>query len=199
MKVIMSIVLLGLSMVLLFFGGSYVYIMNSLVVTEEPVVSDIIIVPEGGVTVERARSARQLLDQGYSRSGQVVVSPLVANNMEYYEYYDFHEEEIINEVEATNTYENALNTLEIVDELGYDSAIVTSSDYHMKRVKLLYDRVNQEKDYNFDLTYVAALHEKEGELVTWKDAPRHIQSFAREEFWKYWWYILRLNERFPYQ
>lgn len=199
MKVVMTIVLLGLSAVLLFFGGSYAYIMNNLVVNEKPVVSDIIIVPEGGVTVERARTARQLLDQGYSRSGQVIVSPLVANNMEYYEYYNFNEEEIINEVEATNTYENALNTLEIVDKLGYDSAIVTSSDYHMKRVKLLYDRVNEEEGYNFNLTYVAAFHENEGELVTWEDAPSHIRSFAREEYWKYWWYALRLNERFPNQ
>lgn len=47
---------------------------ENLIVDEEPVVSDIIIVPEG--SNERASEAVTLLNKGYSSSGKIIVSPL---------------------------------------------------------------------------------------------------------------------------
>lgn len=165
-------------------------ILNNLIVDQEPKVSDVIIVPEGEVTEERANKAVSLLEDGYSRSGKIIASPLDDINAAYYLDAGASEDQLINEPHATSTYENAVYTLEMMSDLGYDSAIITSSDYHMRRTKLIYDRVN--KDYGFDLTYVAAYHLVDGELVTWQEAPDYVQNIAQAEYWKYWGYLFGL-------
>ena len=53
------------------------YILANLEINEEPVVSDIIIVPEGAP--ERGIKASELLEQGYSESGKIIVSPLLVD------------------------------------------------------------------------------------------------------------------------
>lgn len=173
-----------------FYYVSHHLIMDHLIVYETPKESDVIIVPEGEITEERANRAVQLLQDGYSRSDKIIASPLDAINEQYYLGAGAHEDQLINESEATTTYENAVNTLALMDKEGYDSAIVTTSDYHMLRTKMVYDRVN--KQYDFDLTYVAAYHEVGGELVTWQEAPDYIQNFAEAEYWKYWGYLFGL-------
>ena len=52
-------------------------ILANLEINEEPVVSDIIIVPEGAP--ERGVKASELLEEGYSESGKVIVSPLIVD------------------------------------------------------------------------------------------------------------------------
>lgn len=78
----------------------------------------------------------------------------------------------------------------MMNEEGYDSAIVVSSDYHMLRTKMIYERVN--RSYDFDLTYVAAYQVVDGEFVPWYEAGTGLQKVANREFWKYWGYLLRL-------
>ncbi|MFV8813826.1 hypothetical protein ACNNLQ_01620 [Aerococcus urinaeequi] len=66
--------------------------------------------------------------------------------------------------------------MKMLQDMGLDSAIITTSDYHMLRTKMIYERQN--RHYGFDLTYVASYHEVDGELVTWQNAPEYIRSFA---------------------
>lgn len=177
----------------LVFGASYPIILNNLIVDEEPVQSDVIIVPEGEEFV-RASKAAELLNEGYSHSGQVIVSPITETNVEGYKEFGVEPEQIIPETEATSTYENAVTTLEMMDEEGFESAIIVSSDYHMLRTKMIYERIN--RSYDFDLTYVAAYQMVDDQIVPWYEAGTGFQKVANQEFWKYWGYLLGLYHFF---
>ena len=172
---------------------SYPIILNNLIVDEEPVQSDVIIVPEGQEYV-RAYKAAELFHEGYSDSNRVLVSPLTETNIGIYEEFGVESYQIILETEATSTYENAVITLEMMDEKRFDSAIIVSSDYHMLRTKMIYERINRE--YDFDLTYVAAYHLIDDEFVPWYEAGTGINEVAKSEFWKYWGYLLGLYHFF---
>ncbi len=174
-------------------GVSYSLIINKLIVDEEPVQSDVIIVPEGEEYV-RAYRASELLHEGYSESEKIIVSPLDKANEQIYLAFDVAEEQIIPETKATSTYENAVNTFGMMEENGFDSAIIVSSDYHMLRTKLIYERIN--RDYGYDLTYVAAYQLVDGEFIPWDEAGEDMEYVANLEFWKYWGYLLGLYHFF---
>lgn len=158
---------------------------SNLIVDEEPKVSDIIVVPEGAS--ERAGEAVDLLEAGYSRSGKIIVSPLTQSNFDFYVGAGAPSDALINEGNATSTYTNARNTLKMMQEMGYDSAIVTSSDYHMLRTKMIYERQN--RHYGFDLTYVATYHDVGGEEVTWWQANRRAGFSEIRKFWGYMFFL----------
>ena len=158
---------------------------SNLIVDEEPKVSDIIVVPEGAS--ERAGEAVDLLEAGYSRSGKIIVSPLTQSNLDFYVGAGAPSDALINEANATSTYTNARNTLKMMQEMGYDSAIITSSDYHMLRTKMIYERQN--RHYGFDLTYVATYHDVAGEEVTWWRANRETGFKEIKKFWGYMFFL----------
>lgn len=64
------------------------------------------------------------------------------------------EEAILTEDAAQSTYQNALFTLPIMKQHGFKSAIVVSSDFHMRRVKFIFDHVY--KKSGIELTYIGA-------------------------------------------
>lgn len=72
-----------------------------------------------------------------------------------------------------------------MDDYGFDSALVITADYHLKRSKMIYDRVN---DDQYDLTYIAALGAN-GE--TWNERPDKNRIWFGE-FYKLWGYRLGL-------
>ena len=55
---------------------------------------------------------------------------------------------------------------------------------------MIYERVN--RDYDFELTFVAAYQVVDGELVPWVEAGDKLKAVAKKEFWKYWGYLLGL-------
>ncbi|MDK6862759.1 YdcF family protein [Nosocomiicoccus ampullae] len=95
------------------------------------------------------------------------------------------EDVIIEEYEATSTYTNAVESFKIMDEHSFDSALVVTSDYHLKRSKLIYDRVS---DGQYDLKYIAALSE-DGEK--WNERS-YSDRIWFSEFYKLWGYRLGL-------
>ncbi|WP_051239053.1 YdcF family protein [Jeotgalicoccus psychrophilus] len=92
---------------------------------------------------------------------------------------------IIEEYNATSTYTNVVESLELMGEYGFDSALVVMSDYHLKRSKVIYDRVN---DGQYELKYIAALG-ADGE--TWKEKS-YSDRIWFTEFYKLWGYCLGL-------
>ncbi|MEK4144318.1 hypothetical protein BSK62_26050 [Paenibacillus odorifer] len=64
------------------------------------------------------------------------------------------ESSILTENQARSTYQNARFSLPIMKQHGFTSAIVVSSDFHMRRVKFIFDHVY--KDSGIKLTYVGA-------------------------------------------
>lgn len=61
---------------------------------------------------------------------------------------------ILTEDAALSTYQNAELTLPIMKEQGFTSAIVVSSDFHMRRVKFIFDHVY--KKSGIELTYLGS-------------------------------------------
>jgi len=80
---IVKFVLGSILLVCLIIGASYPLIVNNLIVEEEPIPSDVIIVPEGD-SVVRSLRAFELLRDGLSESGKIMVSPL--NEYNVYDY-----------------------------------------------------------------------------------------------------------------
>ncbi|MFL2134412.1 YdcF family protein [Desemzia sp. FAM 23990] len=120
-KITISVILL----IGLVFIVSYSIIINNLIVDEEPTQSDVIIVAEGQDYV-RAYRAAELLQEGLSESGKMIVSPVTESNVQGYQRFGIREEQVIPETKATSTYENAVNTLGVMEEFGFDSAIIVS-------------------------------------------------------------------------
>lgn len=127
-----------------------------LIVNEAPVQSDAIIVLSGGR--ERIETAYSLYEHGYSDT--VILSnsdEKVGRNQTLFTSalnIGIPPEHIIEETLAESTSDNAVYTKAIMLEEHYTSAIIVSSDYHMRRVKMIFDRVY--KDSGITLTYVSA-------------------------------------------
>lgn len=175
--------------VLILLGLTALYF--NLDVGETPQTSDVIIVPEGAR--DRSYKASQLLNEGYSTSNQIIASP--ATDPQGFDarpaYYSsgVEDDQLINEDQASSTWTNATNTIDIMEEEGWDSAIIVTSDYHMRRTRLAFERAS--KDLDMDFTYVSSYRNNDGEKVTYHDNSNG-RFQARREVWKYIGYFLGL-------
>jgi uncharacterized SAM-binding protein YcdF (DUF218 family) len=127
-----------------------------LTLTQPPKQADAIIVLSGGQ--DRVEKAVELYKAGYapyiilsnfkestSKSGDMLQTALALG---------IPQEVIYTENAADSTYQNAEFTLPIMKEHDFKSAIVVSSEFHMRRVKLLFDRVYKKSD--IELTYIGS-------------------------------------------
>lgn len=154
--------------------------------TDDPVEADVIIML-GGDDQGRLQKAAELYHAGYA--DYVMISPIMdefySQSRAFANVLGIPDEAIIEETEATSTYTNATLTLEMMGELEMNSALVVTSDWHLKRSRMIFERVNDE---GYELTYVAALSERGEE---W-----HERSYSRllwfREFYKIWGYRLGL-------
>jgi uncharacterized SAM-binding protein YcdF (DUF218 family) len=127
-----------------------------LTLTQTPNHANVIIVLSGGQG--RVEKAVELYKAGYapyiilsnakeitSRSGDMVQTALALG---------IPQDVIYIENMAESTYQNAEFTLPLMKEHNFKSAIVVSSDFHMRRVKLIFNRVYKKSD--IELTYVGS-------------------------------------------
>ena len=154
--------------------------------TDRPEKADVIIMLGGG-DKGRMEKAAELYHEGYA--DYVIITPesedIYPQSTEFARELGIPEDAIIEEYEATSTYTNAVESFKIMDEYGFDSALVVTSDYHLKRSKLIYDRVS---DGQYDLKYIAALGAG-GEKWNEKSYADRIWF---SEFYKLWGYRLGL-------
>jgi uncharacterized SAM-binding protein YcdF (DUF218 family) len=147
----------------IFYYLCYLFLFTSLLIagrfislSQSPNQADAIIVLSGGQG--RVEKAVELYKTGYapyillsnakestSQSGDMLQTALNLG---------IPKDVIFTENAAESTYQNAEFTLPIMKEHDFKSAIVVSSDFHMRRVKLLFDRVYKKSD--IDLTYVGS-------------------------------------------
>ncbi|WP_413306540.1 YdcF family protein [Bacillus sp. 1P10SD] len=135
--------------VVLFFAILLViFVVNAgkfLVVDEKIQKSDAIIVLSGDKG-ERVEKAAKLYHQGYGKyfviSGGITYNDVTAAQLmkNHARQLGVPEEAIILEDRADSTYENAEFTKQIIKSYPIHSAIVVSSNFHMKRVKMIFDR-----------------------------------------------------------
>ena len=153
--------------------------------TDSPKKADVIIML-GGDSGRLEKSA-ELYHNGYA--DYVMISPEIesirSQSTEYAIELGIPQSAIIEEHKATSTYTNATETLKLMGKYDFNSALVVTSDYHLKRSKMIYDRVN---DGQYELTYISALGTN-GEK--WNERPGAKRLWFTE-FYKLWGYRLGL-------
>ncbi|MBE0467149.1 MAG: YdcF family protein [Candidatus Desulforudis sp.] len=90
---------------------------------------------------------------------------------------------------ADSTYENAVFTRELMEQHGFTSALVVSSNYHMRRVKFTFER--EFRDSGIDLTYSAAADPDFDPARWWANNKSVIYTFT--EYVKFIGYALGRN------
>ncbi|MNC16909.1 hypothetical protein D3C75_647740 [compost metagenome] len=149
--------------------------------SQSPQASDVIIVLSGGAG--RGEEGIELYTKGYaadflfsnateraSSSGDMQQTAL---------FLGIPQNAILTENEALSTYQNAQLTLPIMKQHGFTSAIVVSSDFHMRRVKLIFDHVY--KKSGIKLTYVGA---DSGYNAMWWWSDRYSRETTSNEYIK---------------
>ncbi|MFC3901134.1 YdcF family protein [Aliicoccus persicus] len=162
---------------------SVLYDSLNLTYEDSPREADVIVMLGGG-NEDRITKAAELYHDGYA--DYVMITPLSDNPLHYQSVEDavrhgISERQLIHEYDATSTYTNATRTADKMREHGFTSALIVTSDYHMKRSKLIFDRVN---DGSFEFTYIPALS-TEGER--WIERDYALRIWA-SEFVKMWGY-----------
>lgn len=151
-----SVVLFGIVFIIctiLFFPKSR--IIDFLFYEEVPVKVDVIILLSGDSF--RMEKAAELYKAGYADKVLLTNALASGSTTEYAESFGIPRDALLVENEATSTFENALYSKDILLLQGFDSAIVVTSNYHMRRSKLAYDRVF--RDTNISFTYVPYQHD----------------------------------------
>lgn len=122
-----------------------------LVVNQEPQKSDVIFVLSGGEG--RLHAALTLMEEGYS--DKIVLTN--ARGFSHLEHISVNEQvpsyNIYEDYDSRSTLASAQYSLKLMEEKDLDSALVVTSDYHMRRTKLNYDRAFDGS--GIELTYIA--------------------------------------------
>ncbi len=90
-------------------------------------------------------------------------------------YLSIPAEDIILEKSAGSTYQNVQFTMDTMKKFGWDSALVVSSPYHMRRVKMVYDKIAPDIDVTLTPVPLSGFYGEEKQ-VKWK----HIKAIAHE-------------------
>jgi uncharacterized SAM-binding protein YcdF (DUF218 family) len=128
----------------LFFAGRY------LVINEEPKEVDVIVVLSGGEG--RLEKGIELYKLGYA--SKIIVSNGLADNLWGKAVTLLPRNSLVLEGKADSTFESAVYVQKIMKKYNYRSAIIVSSDFHMRRVKYNFNRVYKSK--NSELIYVSS-------------------------------------------
>lgn len=143
-----------LTFLLLFKTPFIWFVASPLKISQAPQKADVIVVFGGGVgetgnpgksTIERARYASKLYLQGYA-------AKIIFSSGYTYTYNDADNmrllaismgvpsRDIILEKNANSTYENVVFSAKVLDKNGWDSALVVSSPYNMRRASLVFNK-----------------------------------------------------------
>jgi len=141
-KLLFSVVLFFF--LFLFFAGRY------LVIDEVPKEVDAIVVLSGGEG--RLEKGIDLYELGYAN--KLIVSNGLADGLWEKAVMLLPSKSLILEKKADSTYESAVYVKKIMKKYNFHSAILVSSDFHMRRVKYNFDRVY--KGSHDELIYVSS-------------------------------------------
>ncbi len=136
MKWMILFIIIGLCVFLVFLGreaGEF------LVINEEPVKSDVIIMLSGG-GIERLEKSVELYQQVYAPF--LIISNGSEDNLaQAAQTMGVARNSLILENKAKSTRDNAFYSKELMVKYQFDSAIVISSNFHMRRVKSNFTQV----------------------------------------------------------
>ena len=135
-----------------------------LIVDQQPHKADVIFVLSGADG--RLDKALSLVDEGYSEK-------IVLSNVRGFSEQDLanvnrelSRSEVYADYESTSTLATAFYSRELMEKMSMSSALIVSSDYHMRRTKLNYNRAFKGSDIK--LTYIAT-ESRYHSLLWWTD------------------------------
>lgn len=120
--------------------------------SDSPEDSDVIVILGGG-DQGRVQKAADLYESGYA--DKVLMTPAgdrynAKELTTIARHYGVEEEDVIVDTDSTSTYSNAQRTIEIMDDNNFETGLIVTSDYHLKRAKLIFERLNdKEKTFNY--------------------------------------------------
>jgi uncharacterized SAM-binding protein YcdF (DUF218 family) len=165
-----------------------------LVLDEPPRKADVIVVL-GGDSGERVEQAASLYRAGFAPYMLVTGGQLYRNISQAGVMKDHAVElgvpsdRIILENKAESTYDNAIYSKKIMEEHGFRSALVVSSNYHMQRVKFIFRKVF--KNSGTTLIYCAAREPKFNPNRWWNNNKSVMYTIT--EYIKFLGYALGRN------
>lgn len=185
--------LLALLTLAVFYAPSY------LVVSDQPVKSDAVVMFLGGEKGTRAKEANQLVMEGYA---DYLIIPAYGQvkkrgpdgKLERFNWKP--PEALSNQPSQLNqpnqrkrfwedTHEEAIIARDMMERLGISSAILVSSPYHMRRIKLIAARVFGEKA---TVCYVPTRYETPNEGFWLFNS--YDRKFVLTEYMKIGWFVL---------
>src|SRR5690625_4289271 len=106
---------------------------------DEPKSVDLIVVLTGASDRGRMMKAAELYHDGYS--DKVLITPVIkSSSVESVEValdLGIDSKDILTDYDATSTYTNALETLDIMHNNSMESSLIITNDYHIKRSRLI--------------------------------------------------------------
>ncbi|WNS82360.1 YdcF family protein [Domibacillus sp. DTU_2020_1001157_1_SI_ALB_TIR_016] len=158
----------GLLAAFLWKAGSF------LTVEEKPKRSDAIVVLSPGT--ERIAAGVRLWKDGYG--DDIVLSRANTGTFTVQEAaaLGVPEEHVIAEEQAHSTYTNATYTKELLQHRGSTSAIIVTSDYHMRRTKFIFEKVFRDSDISLSYAPTPSRYtlsdwwnDEESKRMVWKE------------------------------
>ena len=142
-----------------------------------PAAADVIIVLGGEQNGERTRKGAELYREGVAP--KVMLSDGTKMSWRTTAIKEMHAlavlegvppEDLIQENRSRSTYENAVYTKELMRELGFDSAVVVTTDWHAKRSRFIFEKVY--KGSGVELAYCGTPDAHSDFTGWWKDGEK---------------------------
>ncbi|WP_046174493.1 YdcF family protein [Domibacillus indicus] len=145
-----------------------------LLLEERPEPSDVIVVLSPGT--ERIEAGVRLWKEHYADKIILTRANTGTFTVQKTEALGVPEEDIIAEEQAHSTYTNATYTKELMKERGDQSAVIVTSDYHMRRTKFIFEKVFQGSGMSLSYFSVPSRYEftawwndAESKIMLWKE------------------------------
>lgn len=181
---------IAIFLLLVTFTGVNKILVAPLIRNETPGQADVIIILGGGVVTdlkmlpwavkERVKRGIELYKEGYAdyiiMTGGVVKGQNYTESLfmrEYAEFLGASPEDIIEERRSKSTHNNAVYSLQIMDESNWQTALLVTSDFHTKRACRVFEKVEM------DITCLAAYPDQGWEKHSFRKLT-DTQSIIRE-------------------
>jgi uncharacterized SAM-binding protein YcdF (DUF218 family) len=191
-KYIAFIFLILSALALFFYSPRY------LILKTPPVKSDVVVLLLGSINKERAEEAFRLINEGYA--GTLFVPAQKKNftisdngNLSHYikrlskqNWLTPKREIKLNYQFQENTHLEIIAAKSMMDTSNFTSAIFVSSPYHLRRIKIIADKVFTGKAYQ--LSFIPSYHVEKDEPLWW--VSRNAVAMVVSEYLKITWFLI---------
>jgi len=184
--------------VVLFALALFFYSPRYLIFKTVPVKSDVVILLLGSINKGRAEEAYRLINEGYAgtlfipaqkknfdTSDNATLSTYI-KRLSKQNWLSPKREIKLNYQFQENTHLEMIAAKSMMDSANFTSAIFVSSPYHLRRIKIIADKVFTGKAYQ--LSFIPSYHVEKDEPLWW--VSRNAVAMVVSEYLKIAWFLL---------